>query len=85
MDTGTGQIRRVILLVIDGLGVGEMPDAAQVRPRDRGADTLGHVVKAAGSLSLPQSLAAIAATIAELIRVGPTEIGRSFLQVLEPA
>jgi phosphopentomutase len=53
MDTGTGQIRRVILLVIDGLGVGEMPDVAQVRPRDRGADTLGHVVKAAGSLSLP--------------------------------
>jgi len=56
-----------------------------VRPRDRGADALGHVVKAAGSLSLPQSLAAIAATIAELFHVGPTEIGRSFLQVLEPA
>jgi len=28
MDAGTGQIRRVILLVIDGLGVGEMPDVA---------------------------------------------------------
>ncbi len=50
---GTADIRRVILLVIDGLGVGEMPDVPQVRPNDRGADTLGHVVQAAGSLSLP--------------------------------
>ena len=50
---GTAGIERVLLLVIDGLGVGEMPDVPQVRPNDRGADTLGHVVKAAGSLSLP--------------------------------
>jgi len=45
--------KRVILLVIDGLGLGEMPDVPQVRPNDRGADTLRNVVKAAGSLSLP--------------------------------
>ena len=44
---------RVVVLVIDGLGVGAMPDVAQVRPRDVGADTLAHVVKAAGGLSLP--------------------------------
>jgi phosphopentomutase len=31
---------RVILLVLDGLGVGEMPDVALVRPQDRGANTL---------------------------------------------
>ena len=49
---GTG-FRRVILLIIDGLGLGEMPDVPQVRPQDRGADTLGHVVRAVGSLSLP--------------------------------
>lgn len=53
MDTGTGKIQRVVVLVIDGLGVGAMPDVAKVRPRDIGADTLGHVVKAAGGLSLP--------------------------------
>ena len=53
MDIGAGRIRRVIVLVIDGLGVGAMPDVADVRPRDVGADTLGHVVKAAGTLSLP--------------------------------
>jgi phosphopentomutase len=48
-----GPIQRVILLVIDGLGLGEMPDVPRVRPQDRGADTLGNVVKAVGSLSLP--------------------------------
>ena len=53
MDTSTKPIERVVLLVIDGLGVGAMPDVAHVRPRDIGADTLGHVVAAAGSLSLP--------------------------------
>ncbi len=49
----TGHIERVIVLVIDGLGVGAMPDVAIARPRDVGADTLGHVVRAAGGLSLP--------------------------------
>jgi Phosphopentomutase len=53
MDADSGRIGRVIVLVIDGLGVGAMPDVAEVRPRDVGADTLGHVVKAAGGLSLP--------------------------------
>lgn len=53
MDTGPNQIKRVIVLVIDGLGVGAMPDVSEARPRDVGADTLGHVVKAAGGLSLP--------------------------------
>jgi phosphopentomutase len=53
MDIGSGEIGRVIVLVIDGLGVGAMPDVADVRPRDVGADTLAHVVRAAGALSLP--------------------------------
>jgi phosphopentomutase len=48
-----GSFDRVVVFVIDGLGVGAMPDVPQVRPRDVGADTLGHVVRAAGGLSLP--------------------------------
>lgn len=53
MDPRTNRIDRVVVLVIDGLGVGAMPDVAQVRPRDVGADTLGHVVQAVGGLRLP--------------------------------
>ena len=45
------QIKRVILIVLDSLGVGAMPDAPQFG--DAGADTLGHMVAARGKLILP--------------------------------
>jgi phosphopentomutase len=53
LDLPARPFDRAIVLVIDGLGVGAMPDVAQVRPRDVGADTLRHVVQAAGGLRLP--------------------------------
>lgn len=53
--------RRAVLLVIDSLGIGSLPDAA--RYGDEGADTFGHIVEAcaagradagrAGALSVP--------------------------------
>ena len=42
--------RRVVVLVLDGLGLGAMPDAP---PEDRGSNTLRHVDAAAGGLRLP--------------------------------
>lgn len=45
------QIQRVILIVLDSLGVGAMPDAAKFG--DAGADTLGHIRAARGGLALP--------------------------------
>ena len=44
-------ITRVFLLILDGLGVGALPDAA--RDGDADADTLGHLCEAAGGVSLP--------------------------------
>jgi phosphopentomutase len=44
-------ITRVIVLVIDGLGVGAMPDAAEYG--DAGSNTLSHLADAAGGLTLP--------------------------------
>ncbi len=44
-------INRVILLVLDGLGVGALPDAAEYG--DTGANTLAHVATAVGELPLP--------------------------------
>jgi phosphopentomutase len=38
---------KVILLVLDGLGIGEMPDVALVRPEDRGANTLKRILESA--------------------------------------
>ncbi|MFH8595920.1 phosphopentomutase [Streptomyces rimosus] len=35
---------RIVILVIDGFGVGAMPDTAVSRPGDAAADTLGHLL-----------------------------------------
>ncbi len=43
--------RRAALIVLDGLGIGAAPDAAEWG--DQGSDTLGNVARAAGGLSLP--------------------------------
>ena len=42
---------RAIILVLDGVGAGEAPDAAAYG--DAGSDTLGHVAEAVGGLELP--------------------------------
>lgn len=43
--------RRAVLLVLDGVGAGALPDAA--RYGDEGADTLGNLSRAVGGLHLP--------------------------------
>ncbi|HCS72670.1 MAG TPA: phosphopentomutase, partial [Clostridiales bacterium] len=42
---------RVFLIVMDSLGVGEMPDAADFG--DEGSHTLGNIIKELGSLEIP--------------------------------
>lgn len=44
-------MKRAILIVLDGVGVGELPDAGDYG--DRGASTLNHVIAATGGLDLP--------------------------------
>ncbi|HHW02536.1 MAG TPA: phosphopentomutase [Thermoanaerobacterales bacterium] len=46
-------MKRVILLVIDSLGVGEMEDVMKVRPQDKGANTLKHVAEAVKDFNIP--------------------------------
>ncbi|MBI5025681.1 MAG: phosphopentomutase [Nitrospirae bacterium] len=42
---------RVILIIIDSLGIGELPDAGEFG--DKGSNTLGNIAKAVGGLNLP--------------------------------
>lgn len=44
-------VKRAAIVVLDSLGVGELPDAADYG--DKGADTLGHILKEYPSLSIP--------------------------------
>ena len=46
----TGDARRVLLLILDGLGIGAMDDAEE---QDRGSHTLLHVFEGAQSLCVP--------------------------------
>lgn len=57
-------INRVIACVVDGLGVGAMPDAAEYG--DAGAHTLAHLADAVGGLSLPTLEALGLGSIAEI-------------------
>ncbi len=44
-------MKKAVVLVLDGVGIGEMPDAADYG--DSGSDTLGNTARAVGGLSLP--------------------------------
>ncbi|SEA59058.1 phosphopentomutase [Thalassobacillus cyri] len=43
--------KRVFLIVMDSVGIGEAPDAAKFN--DKGADTLGHIADRMGGLKMP--------------------------------
>ncbi|QNO13426.1 phosphopentomutase [Alkalicella caledoniensis] len=46
-------MKRLILLVIDSLGVGYMDDVAEVRPQDIGANTFKHILDNAVDFNIP--------------------------------
>ena len=43
--------KRAILIVLDSVGIGALPDAAEFD--DVGANTLGHIIQARGHLNIP--------------------------------
>ena len=45
-------MKRAVILILDGVGIGEAPDAAEYG--DTGSDTLGNVARACGGLDLPR-------------------------------
>jgi phosphopentomutase len=50
-DSGTG--RRFFLIVLDGCGAGELPDAIEYGEGDLGSNTLGNTARAVGGLTIP--------------------------------
>jgi len=46
-------VRRVIWIVLDSVGVGAMPDAAEFGAADVGSDTLGNIARKVGNFDLP--------------------------------
>lgn len=46
-------MRRFVVVVLDGFGIGEMDDVKVSREQDSGADTFGHIKKSYPNLSIP--------------------------------
>jgi phosphopentomutase len=76
-------VRRAAIVVLDGVGIGEAPDAAAYG--DRGSNTLGNLARAAGGLRLPNLERAGLGNIAPLEGVAPTDRPSASVGLLVPA
>ncbi|HYC50015.1 MAG TPA: phosphopentomutase [Gemmatimonadaceae bacterium] len=75
--------RRAAIVVLDGVGIGEAPDAAGYG--DKGSNTLGNVGKAVGGLQLPNLQRAGLGNIASLPGCAPTKTPSAAYGMLLPA
>jgi len=62
-------INRVLLIVLDSVGVGSLPDAASYG--DEGANTLGHIAELRGGLNLPHLATLGLGNIIPILGVAP--------------
>ncbi|MFZ9898320.1 MAG: phosphopentomutase [Gemmatimonadaceae bacterium] len=74
--------RRAIILVLDGVGIGEAPDAATYG--DVGSHTLGNLARAVGGLRVPQLERAGLGCIAPLLGVAAVQAPTAAWGLLEP-
>lgn len=65
------KIDRAIVIVLDSVGIGEMPDSAEYG--DAGANTIGHIAELMGGLNLPNLARMGLGNIAEITGVEPVE------------
>lgn len=66
------KFERVILIVLDGVGMGELPDAAEYG--DEGSDTLSHICEVVEWLRLPNLEMLGLGNIKQFVRIAPTEL-----------
>ena len=74
--------RRAIILVLDGVGIGDAPDAAEYG--DLGSDTLGNLAQAVGGLALPNLEVAGLGRIKPLAGVTPVQHPRGATGMMRP-
>ncbi len=67
--------KRIFLIVIDSVGVGELPDAAKYG--DKGSNTIGNLSRATGGISLPTLGAFGYGNLTDIVGVAPVEHPRA--------
>ena len=75
-------MRRALILVLDGVGIGEAPDAAAYG--DVGSDTLGNLARAVGGLRVPHLERLGLGRIAPLEGVAPVAHPAAAFGQMEP-
>lgn len=80
---GMKTFRRIFLIVIDSLGIGEMPDAADYG--DAGADTLGHISECADTFDIPNLQKLGMANLKQLKQVEPLTVPEGYYAALREA
>jgi phosphopentomutase len=75
--------RRAAIIVLDGVGIGEAPDASEYG--DAGSNTLGNIARAVGGLKLPNLERAGLGCIATLAGMPPTKVPTAAFGVMVPA
>ncbi|OLN23288.1 phosphopentomutase [Domibacillus antri] len=75
--------KRIYLIVLDSVGIGEAPDAAQFG--DEGADTLGHIAQRMGGLHMPNMGALGLSNIKEIKGIAKAERPAAFYTKMQEA
>jgi phosphopentomutase len=75
--------RRAVILVLDGVGIGEAPDASAYG--DAGSDTLGHVCQAVTDIALPNLQRAGLGNVRRLGHVPPADAPAAAWGMMQPA
>ena len=75
--------RRAGIIVLDGVGIGEAPDAAKYG--DTGSNTLGNLSRAVGGFALPNLERAGLGRLAPLLGMRPTDSPNAAQGILVPA
>ena len=73
--------KRVFVIVVDSMGIGEMPDAEEYE--DKGADTLGHIAEKQTSFKIPNLQKMGIANLKNLKGVPPVEKPLGYQMVMK--
>lgn len=77
------QFKRIHLIVLDSVGIGEAPDAAAFD--DVGSDTLGHIARECGGLNMPNMSALGLSNIRKIEGVPAAEKPRAYFTKMQEA
>src|SRR5690625_2613444 len=76
-------IKRIFLIVMDSVGIGEAPDAEKFN--DKGADTLGHIAKHMNGLHMPNIGELGLSNIREIKGIAKSENPKAYFTKMQEA